>query len=98
MDDAGSFVLQVKVIPRAKQNAFMEIMSDGRIKIQLKAAPEKGKANLELIAFLARELALPQAKIVLKSGLRSRNKKVAIGGVGAKETLQLIKKKIVRAR
>lgn len=47
--------IQVKVIPRAKKTEFVGIMDDGSYKIRLKAVPEDGKANEELLRFLESE-------------------------------------------
>jgi hypothetical protein len=38
------------------------------IKIRIKAVPEKGKANEELIKFLSKELSIPKDKITIISG------------------------------
>jgi len=43
-------------------------MEDETIKIRIKAAPEKGRANIELIRFLAKELTLPKENISIISG------------------------------
>lgn len=47
-------------------------------KIRLKAVPEKGKANEELIKFLSKELALPKDKIEIISGKTERIKLIRI--------------------
>lgn len=47
--------LTVKVIPRAKRTEFVGIMDDGALKIRLRAVPEDGKANEELLSFLEEE-------------------------------------------
>lgn len=60
--------LQVKVIPKSPKTEFVEKMADNTYKIRLKAAPEKGKANQELIAFLAKSLKLDKADIKIISG------------------------------
>ena len=44
--------LIVKVVPRAKRTEFVGIMDDGALKIRLRAVPEDGKANEELLSFL----------------------------------------------
>lgn len=44
--------VKIKVIPRSRKTEFIWIMDDGSIKIKLKAIPEDGKANKELISFL----------------------------------------------
>ncbi len=47
--------LRIKVIPRSPKNEIVETMKDDSgeetIKIRIKAPPEKGKANTELIKF-----------------------------------------------
>lgn len=44
--------VKIKVIPNAKKSEFAGEMSDGTIKIRVKAIPENGKANVELLNFL----------------------------------------------
>ncbi len=47
--------ITVKVIPRAKKTEFVGMLDDGCYKIRLKAVPEDGKANEELLKFLEKE-------------------------------------------
>ena len=64
--------LRVKVIPKSAKTEISEIMEDSAgektVKIRLKAAPEKGRANAELLKFLSKELALPIENISILSG------------------------------
>lgn len=63
--------LRVKVIPKSSKNEIVEIMDDNgekTIKIRIKAVPEKGKANVELIKFLSKELNIPKENISIISG------------------------------
>jgi uncharacterized protein len=60
--------LRVKVLPKSPKNEVVEIMDDDTIKIRIKAVPEKGKANKELVKFLAKELDLPKENIQIISG------------------------------
>ncbi len=66
-------MLTIKVVP---QSGKSEIILDkqGRLKAFLKAAPEKGKANKELIKLLAKALGCPQALITLIAGASHRHK------------------------
>lgn len=64
--------LRIKVIPKSAKNEVVEIMEDQEngqtIKIRIKAAPEKGKANAELTKFLSQELTIPKENITIISG------------------------------
>ena len=68
----------VKVIPNQPATEVKQIMADGTLKIAVAAAPEKGKANEELIRFLSDELAVDKAAIRISAGLTSRKKVVYI--------------------
>ncbi|MEK9159561.1 MAG: DUF167 domain-containing protein [Patescibacteria group bacterium] len=70
--------LQIKVIPRAKKTEYVATMSDGTLKIRLKAVPEKGRANEELIRFLAESLHVHQENIEIISGFSDARKLVRI--------------------
>ena len=74
----GEAYLAVKVIPGAPKTEFREIMADDTYKIAIAAAPEKGKANTELIKFLARELKILKSRLVIISGTGERTKLIKI--------------------
>lgn len=66
--------LRIKVIPKSEKNCISEIIEDEEgqtIKIRIKAVPEKGKANKELINFLSREFSIPKQNIEIISGASS---------------------------
>ena len=48
------------------------------LKIRIKAPPEKGKANCELIKFLAKELKMPKSAVRIIKGEKSREKVVIV--------------------
>jgi len=75
--------LQIKVIPRAKKTEFVTTMSDGTLKIRLKAVPEKGHANEELINFLVESLHLSKEDIEIISGFTDARKLVKIPNLTA---------------
>lgn len=73
-------LLTVKAQPRA-QTPGVRGIRNGALVVRLKAAPDKGRANSELIDALARFLDLPRAGIEIVSGPASRDKRVLIRNV-----------------
>ncbi len=74
----GEVYLRIKVMPGAGKNLLLEVLGDETIKIALKAQAEKGKANLELISFLASEFKVLKENIKIISGHSSRIKLLKI--------------------
>jgi len=70
--------LRVKVLTGAGATAWLEEMADKTLKIALKARPEKGRANEELIKFLAKEFKVDKKGIRILSGLSERLKLIKI--------------------
>lgn len=70
--------LHIKVVPRAKKTEYVDTMSDGTIKIRLKAVPEKGRANEELIRYLSESLHLSTDEIEIISGFTDARKLLRI--------------------
>jgi uncharacterized protein (TIGR00251 family) len=71
------YILRLTVVPGAQRTQVVGLQGD-RLKVRLAAPPEKGAANRELIAFLARALNLPKSSFRLTRGARSRGKVVEI--------------------
>ncbi len=69
---------RIKVIPKQGKTEARGVMADGTIKIALTAAPEKGKANKELVAFIAKELGISRDQVTITAGLISRIKVIDI--------------------
>ena len=76
--EKGEVYLRVKARPNAAKTCVKEIMADETIKIDLAATPVKGKANQELIKFLARQFAAAASNIKVISGAGERVKLVKI--------------------
>ena len=70
------YLLRLTVSPGARRTEVMGLHGD-RLKVRVAAAPEKGAANQELIAFLARALNLPKSAFRLL-GAASRSKMVEV--------------------
>lgn len=73
--------IRLKVKPGAKQNSidgFVEIDGYNYLKISIKQAPEKGKANDEIIKFLSSLIKVPKSKIHIASGKKIQYKIIKI--------------------
>ncbi|MBI4983743.1 DUF167 domain-containing protein [Candidatus Woesearchaeota archaeon] len=66
-------LLLVRVIPNSSQHKLVE--ENGRLKLYLRMAPDKGKANKELIRFFKKEMGL---SLEIKVGAKSRDKMLKI--------------------
>lgn len=76
----GRITLTVRVTPKSPKTAWAGAMEDGSWKLRLAAVAEQGKANAELIRFLAREFGVDRASVRILSGETSRIKLVAVQG------------------
>jgi len=77
----GEIYLRIKVRPQAGATMVKQILSDEigeTIKIDLAAVPVKGKANTELVKFLAKEFAVDKTKVKIINGAPERTKLVKI--------------------
>jgi uncharacterized protein (TIGR00251 family) len=72
-----SLIVTIKVVPSSGRQKWA-LDKSGVIKCYLKSPAEKGKANEELIKFLASTLKIPQAMITIISGATARTKKIKI--------------------
>ncbi len=73
----GNLLLRVKVQPKASNSEFCELLDD-RLKIRISAAPSDGKANQQLIQFLAKQFRVSKSQVSLLSGESSREKRFMI--------------------
>lgn len=74
----GFVYLKIKVIPGAPKTEIKDTMADGTIKIAVAAAPERGRANIELLKFLSAELGVSKNSLALIAGAADRIKLVKI--------------------
>jgi uncharacterized protein len=66
------------VIPKSSKTELAGILPDGTWKIKIAAVPEKGKANRELIEFLAEKLRVAKSRIHIVSGETSPLKRIRV--------------------
>ncbi|MBF1991669.1 DUF167 domain-containing protein [Fischerella thermalis] len=69
--------IKVKVKPNSKMQKIEEA-ADRSLIVYLKSPPVDGKANEELIKVLSENFHVPQSRIIIKSGLSSRQKLIEI--------------------
>jgi len=78
LSDNKEIYLRIKVLAGAGKTGLVEEMADETLKIAVAAAPEKGKANLELIKYLSREFKVSKNNIRIISGAGDRHKLIKI--------------------
>lgn len=71
-----ALIVEIKVVPSSGKLTCK--LEGGRLKCYLKAAPEKGKANKELIVYLAKNLGIAIAQVSIIAGQTARIKRISI--------------------
>jgi uncharacterized protein (TIGR00251 family) len=72
-----SIHIDLKALPGASKTEISGL-KDGRLRVKIAAAPEGGRANAELISFIAKALGCPRQKLVILRGEKSRLKTLAL--------------------
>ncbi len=67
--------LKVKVVPNAKKQ---EVIEGDVLKVKVRAPPEGGRANEELIEVLAKHFGVKKSAVKILKGLKSREKLIDI--------------------
>ena len=75
--DKNHFTVELSVRPGAGKRGFLRIRPGGPV-VALNSAPEKGRANRELIEFLAEVLGVPRAAVSIVKGQSARQKGVRV--------------------
>jgi len=78
--EGDAVLLPVKVVPGASRTRFLGEW-EGRARIAVAAAPEKGKANAALAAFLAKLLSVRRRNVLVAAGHASTLKTIRIEGI-----------------
>ena len=86
LEDAHGVIFTAKVVPGSSRTVVAGVLED-MIKIRVAAAPEKGKANQCLIAFLAQQLGVKKNAVEILSGHTNPVKQVRVAGISAVELL-----------
>ena len=85
----GILYLSIHVQPRASRTALCGVHG-ASLKLAITAPPVDGKANKEVVSFLADLLGVSRREIVIVSGLQSRTKRCRIGQLQKEEVLKHI--------
>ena len=83
--------LRLKVVPGASSTGYEWFDDEQQVlKVRVRVAPEKGKANKAVEKFIASILGLPSTAVNISSGSSSPQKTVKIAGL----TLAQVKEKL----
>ncbi|MCK5298482.1 MAG: YggU family protein [Candidatus Heimdallarchaeota archaeon] len=87
----NNVVLQLQVKPNSKKQEIVVDSLDKKITIFVKAQPDKGKANKELLKFMAKILEKTTSDISIIAGQTSRDKTIIVKN----DTKQNVERKIL---
>ncbi|MBU1566649.1 MAG: YggU family protein [Proteobacteria bacterium] len=90
----GTVLIRLHVQPKASKTRITGLF-DGCLKLAILAPPVDGKANEEVVKFLASTLAIPGRDIILKSGTKGRRKKILVSGLTEEEVRRKLSLKLV---
>ncbi len=75
-------MVAIKLSPKSAKDQLMGVCFDqydnAYLDVKIRAIPEKGQANVALIAFMAKQLRIPKSNISLAAGSTSRYKTLQI--------------------
>ena len=89
-ETTNAVILEVLISPKAKANQIIGL-HDSRLKMKIAAPPTDGKANKELIRFLAVTLDISASQIEITAGYTSKKKTLSITGITKDAVEALIK-------
>jgi len=86
-------IFSVRVVPNKPKLRIVEISDDGTIRIEVKSQPIEGRANQELINFLAKLLSVNKNQVIIMRGANSRNKLIKIESNEKERILHTLREK-----
>jgi uncharacterized protein len=82
-------LIEVRLTPRSSADVVVGL-SDGVLRVRVKAPPVDGRANVALCELLSRTVGLPPSAVVVVSGLTARTKLVRIVGYSRDRVLEIL--------
>lgn len=70
--------LRIKVVPNAACARLVWYEKRGQLVAYVKSAPEKNKANNELITLICKTIGLPSGVVTIVGGVTARHKRIRI--------------------
>ena len=80
-DAKGGAAFAVRVVTRAPRREIVGSQEDGSLKIRLTSPPREGRANKELVDFLAELLDVAKSRIEIVAGHKGRKKLIGVEGL-----------------
>lgn len=93
----GRVLLDVHAVPGSKREGVAGVHG-GALKVMVRAAAEKGKANAALVKVIARAAGVAPSSVAVVSGRTSRRKRVRVAGVSAADLVARIQIALAGAR
>lgn len=85
-------LFQIKVITNAKKNEVIG-WQENFLKIRITAIPEKGRANEEILSFLAKYTSLKKSQLSIYLGDTSNKKTLLVENISPQELKEKLPKK-----
>jgi len=85
----GRQILHLHVQPKGSKSRIVGL-HDGRLKIAVSSPPVDGKANKEVVRFLAAVFGVHKKDIILKAGLQSRKKTLLVSSMSASAIREIV--------
>jgi uncharacterized protein (TIGR00251 family) len=85
---SGGLLVGIRAVPNAKKTGAVGIYN-GMLKVKVSAPPEDGKANREIIEFMAGMLGIRKKDIEIVKGEKSREKTLLIGNISLDKFIEI---------
>lgn len=80
----GGVEINIRVVPNGKVSEVLGLHGEA-LRVRLHAPPVDGKANAELLSFMADLLGVSPRQVTLKQGKTSRLKTILVSGIDENE-------------